>query len=145
MCSLPLNVRSAQGHTAWTFGFATVGALTVILKVYSFSIMFLQTFVLSGRSVRVLISRNGPKLTAVQQLKAWGARRGAYAGMEHLIGCIVYCSTLPLVITGATDGIGREFALQLAKAGFGVVLVSRNPEKLQKLANEISESLVPRH
>ncbi len=53
--------------------------------------------------------------------------------------CIVHCSIQLLVITGATDGIGREFALQLAKAGFGVVLVSRNPEKLQKLANEISE------
>jgi len=66
--------------------------------------MFLQTFIINGKS-----------------LKKWGARRGAYA-----------------VITGATDGIGREFALQLAKAGFGVVLVSRNPEKLQKLANEIA-------
>lgn len=57
--------------------------------------------------------------------------------------CIVHCSIPLLVITGATDGIGREFALQLAKAGFSVVLVSRNPEKLQKLANEISEPLSP--
>lgn len=57
---------------------------------------------------------------------------------------ISYFSIQVLVITGATDGIGREFAVQLAKAGFSVVLVSRNPEKLQKLANEISEPLVPK-
>jgi hypothetical protein len=101
--------------------------------------MFLQTFVISGSSVRIVTLRNGPKLTAAQQLKKWGARRGAYAGKEHPILYSVYCSIWLLVITGATDGIGREFALQLAKAGFGVVLVSRNPEKLQKLANEISE------
>lgn len=43
------------------------------------------------------------------------------------------------VVTGATDGIGREFALQLAKAGFGVVLVSRTQEKLNSLAEEICE------
>lgn len=45
------------------------------------------------------------------------------------------------MVTGATDGIGREFALQLAKAGFGVVLVSRNQEKLDAVANEISTYL----
>lgn len=44
-----------------------------------------------------------------------------------------------LVVTGATDGIGREFALQLAKAGFGVVLVSRTQAKLDTLAEEICE------
>lgn len=41
------------------------------------------------------------------------------------------------MITGATDGIGREFALQLAKAGFNTLIVSRNPEKLGVVAAEI--------
>ena len=63
--------------------------------------------------------------------------------MEHPLVCIDQYSIQLLVITGATDGIGREFTLQLAKAGFGVVLVSRNPEKLQKLANEISKYQSP--
>lgn len=40
-------------------------------------------------------------------------------------------------MTGATDGIGREFALQLAKKGFNILLVSRNPEKLGSVAAEI--------
>lgn len=43
------------------------------------------------------------------------------------------------VITGATDGIGREFANQLAKAGFNVVLASRSLDKLNAAASEIGE------
>lgn len=41
------------------------------------------------------------------------------------------------VVTGATDGIGREFALQLAKRGFHVLLASRTAEKLGKVAAEV--------
>jgi short-subunit dehydrogenase len=41
------------------------------------------------------------------------------------------------VVTGASDGIGREFALQLATAGFNVFLAARNPEKLQAVVREI--------
>ncbi|KAI5962551.1 uncharacterized protein KGF55_003627 [Candida pseudojiufengensis] len=41
------------------------------------------------------------------------------------------------VVTGASDGIGKEFALQLAKRGFGLVLVSRTQSKLEVLATEI--------
>ncbi|KAL9939483.1 hypothetical protein V8E36_001300 [Tilletia maclaganii] len=46
------------------------------------------------------------------------------------------------VVTGATDGIGREFAIQLAKAGFNIFLASRSAEKLGKVAAEI-ELAVP--
>lgn len=42
------------------------------------------------------------------------------------------------VITGASDGIGKEFALQLAQKGFNTVLVSRTASKLDALATEIS-------
>ena len=41
------------------------------------------------------------------------------------------------VITGATDGIGKEFCMQLAKLKFNIVLVSRTPEKLERVAEEI--------
>jgi 17beta-estradiol 17-dehydrogenase / very-long-chain 3-oxoacyl-CoA reductase len=41
------------------------------------------------------------------------------------------------VITGASDGIGKEFALQLAKKGFNVLLVSRTKSKLDTLEQEI--------
>jgi len=43
------------------------------------------------------------------------------------------------VITGASDGIGKEFALQFAQKGFNIVLVSRTASKLDALATEISQ------
>ncbi|KAH7105067.1 3-ketoacyl-CoA reductase [Auriculariales sp. MPI-PUGE-AT-0066] len=43
------------------------------------------------------------------------------------------------VVTGATDGIGREFALQLAAKGFNILLVSRTPSKLAAVEKEITE------
>jgi 17beta-estradiol 17-dehydrogenase / very-long-chain 3-oxoacyl-CoA reductase len=41
-------------------------------------------------------------------------------------------------VTGASDGIGREFAFQLANAGFNIVLVARNHEALSATAAQIS-------
>ncbi|TAQ83782.1 hypothetical protein B7494_g7897 [Chlorociboria aeruginascens] len=41
------------------------------------------------------------------------------------------------VVTGASDGLGKEYALQLAAKGFNIVLVSRTESKLQALADEI--------
>ncbi|XP_065078420.1 very-long-chain 3-oxoacyl-CoA reductase-like [Ochlerotatus camptorhynchus] len=41
------------------------------------------------------------------------------------------------VITGSSDGIGRQYALNLARAGLNVVLISRTESKLQQVAQEI--------
>lgn len=41
------------------------------------------------------------------------------------------------VVTGASDGIGKEYALQLAKKGLNVVLVSRTQSKLELIATEL--------
>lgn len=57
------------------------------------------------------------------QLKDFGAGKGAWA-----------------VITGCTDGIGREFAYQLAAAKFNVVLISRTQSKLDELEQEIKST-----
>jgi NAD(P)-dependent dehydrogenase (short-subunit alcohol dehydrogenase family) len=54
------------------------------------------------------------------KLKRFGAKEGAWA-----------------VVTGASDGIGRAFAFQLAKAGFNVLLVARNQKLLDSTAAEI--------
>lgn len=54
------------------------------------------------------------------QLKKYGAGKGAWA-----------------VVTGASEGIGREYALQLAKKGFNVVVSARNKAALNALVNEI--------
>uniref|UniRef100_T1JGX0 Uncharacterized protein n=1 Tax=Strigamia maritima TaxID=126957 RepID=T1JGX0_STRMM len=41
------------------------------------------------------------------------------------------------VITGSTDGIGKEYARELARRKMNVILISRNEEKLEKIAHEI--------
>ncbi|XP_045135817.1 inactive hydroxysteroid dehydrogenase-like protein 1 [Portunus trituberculatus] len=41
------------------------------------------------------------------------------------------------VVTGSTDGIGKEYAKELARRGVNLVLVSRTMEKLHKVSAEI--------
>ncbi|XP_047371619.1 very-long-chain 3-oxoacyl-CoA reductase-like isoform X2 [Vespa velutina] len=43
------------------------------------------------------------------------------------------------VITGATDGIGKAFAMALASKGLDIVLISRSLIKLKDVENEIKE------
>ncbi|CAI4274811.1 CFF_collapsed_G0003460.mRNA.1.CDS.1 [Saccharomyces cerevisiae] len=45
-----------------------------------------------------------------------------------------YCA-----ITGASDGIGKEFARQMAKRGFNLVLISRTQSKLEALQKELED------
>ena len=52
--------------------------------------------------------------------KKYGAKKG------------VYC-----VVTGASDGIGKEYAKQMAARGFNLVLISRTLSKLETLKTEI--------
>ena len=42
------------------------------------------------------------------------------------------------VITGASSGLGREYATQLAAKGLGLVLVARREDRVQALAEELS-------
>ncbi|XP_072836643.2 inactive hydroxysteroid dehydrogenase-like protein 1 [Pogona vitticeps] len=44
------------------------------------------------------------------------------------------------VVTGCTSGVGKSYAKELAKRGVNVVLISRNKEKLEAVAREITES-----
>ncbi|CAF1117031.1 unnamed protein product [Rotaria sordida] len=41
------------------------------------------------------------------------------------------------LITGSTDGIGKAYAIELAKRDFNVILISRTKEKLEQVAKEI--------
>jgi short-subunit dehydrogenase len=44
------------------------------------------------------------------------------------------------VVTGASDGIGREFARSLARRGLNVVLSARRRERLEQVAGEVRSS-----
>ncbi|GAA5896899.1 SDR family oxidoreductase [Sporobolomyces salmoneus] len=76
---------------------------------------WLSTYVLSFARMLVDLARPGIPL------KRFGAKKGAWA-----------------VVTGATAGIGRDFALQLAAAGFNVFLASRTTSKLEEISQEIT-------
>ncbi|KAI0744957.1 3-ketoacyl-CoA reductase [Earliella scabrosa] len=58
-----------------------------------------------------------------KSLKKYGAGKGAWA-----------------VVTGASEGIGREFSLQLAQKGFNVVVSARNASALATLVKEIEST-----
>jgi 17beta-estradiol 17-dehydrogenase / very-long-chain 3-oxoacyl-CoA reductase len=42
------------------------------------------------------------------------------------------------LVTGATDGIGKALCIELARSGFNIILVSRNPAKLKNVAQELN-------
>jgi len=44
------------------------------------------------------------------------------------------------VVTGASSGLGAEFAKQLSGAGLNVVLVARREERLNALAQELEQT-----
>ncbi|KAK8768663.1 hypothetical protein V5799_014873 [Amblyomma americanum] len=46
------------------------------------------------------------------------------------------CKSAP-VVTGGTDGIGKQYARQLAKRGLNIILISRDMEKLRATAQEL--------
>ena len=41
------------------------------------------------------------------------------------------------LITGASDGLGKQYAFELAKEGFNIILMARNRQKLMSVAQEI--------
>lgn len=55
-----------------------------------------------------------------KSMKIYGANKGCYA-----------------LITGSSDGIGKEFAIQLAERGFNLLLISRTSSKLEELKKTI--------
>ena len=41
------------------------------------------------------------------------------------------------LITGASDGIGKQYALELAREGFNIVLMGRDKAKTEEAASEV--------
>lgn len=45
------------------------------------------------------------------------------------------------VITGASEGIGRDWAIALSKKGFNIVLIARTVKKLEAVAKELDPAV----
>jgi len=43
-----------------------------------------------------------------------------------------------VLVTGSTDGIGKQTALELAKKGASVLIHGKNPERCHKTVDEIA-------
>lgn len=93
--------------------FSIIGILTVLSFTYKIISLLLDVYILRGIP---LTKYGGGRSSSTSKPKAWA------------------------VVTGATDGIGREFALQLARAGFSIVLASRSADKLSKVASEVKSA-----
>ena len=120
--------------------FYALGCLTFLKFVVKTLVVFGETFILPGTDVSVVtcvptvVSHNFN-----YQLKKFGAGKGSWAGKES---CNFLCDvrlTGRLVITGASDGIGREYAIQLAKKGLDVLVVARNEIALKSVTDEIGQ------
>ncbi|TFK45588.1 3-ketoacyl-CoA reductase [Heliocybe sulcata] len=101
----PLPVFTwAVDHPCFSTFLLALGAFSFARFAAKTAVVFAQTFLLSGIS-----------------LKKFGAKKGAWA-----------------VVTGASSGIGKEFAIQLAKAGFNVLVAARSASSLSETVTEIS-------
>lgn len=100
----------------------TTGGLFVACRAFTFLRVVLSLFVFPGKPVRSgnLIPLGYLSVADSYKLRSFGPK-GSWA-----------------VVTGASDGLGKEFSLQLARAGFNILLVSRTASKLTVLADEIA-------
>jgi NADP-dependent 3-hydroxy acid dehydrogenase YdfG len=58
----------------------------------------------------------------------------SFFAQEINVGMFIWSVT---VVTGSTDGIGKAYAVELAKRGVNIVLISRTQQKLDVVAAEI--------
>uniref|UniRef100_A0AC34R990 Uncharacterized protein n=1 Tax=Panagrolaimus sp. JU765 TaxID=591449 RepID=A0AC34R990_9BILA len=68
---------------------------------------------------------------------------GLNSGLDrnhHHLQSNILSGTNWAIITGSTDGIGKVYALELAKQGFDIILISRTKSRLEATKNEIIEN-----
>ena len=118
--------------------FYALGGFTFLKFALKALVVFSETFILPGTDVSVTIRVSATVTHSSDcQLKKFGAEKGSWAGKETCHFLCIMIPTRRLVVTGASDGIGREYSIQLAKKGFNVLVVARNEAALKSVTDEI--------
>ena len=139
---------SVRDYPWLTLLLALFGAVSSGQWIIKVTRIFFQIFLLPGKNV--CVSSGGcfvqglifSGLIAAQNLwckegsVGWSVAKSLLCTSQTFEFYMLY-----VVITGATDGIGREFAIQLGKAGFNIFLASRSKEKLNAVAAELGHIL----
>lgn len=92
-----------------TKALAYIGFILIVSKLFKISKLFLNLFIIGNYNKNLAIYNNNTNYKY-------------YA-----------------LVTGCTDGIGLEYANQLAKKKYNVVLLSRSEDKLQLLSKDLKE------
>ena len=136
-------------HPTVALFFLALGVLSCAKFALKAAGVLLQTFVLPGTGVsnallgwylQLLTITSTHSSRSMVPARAPGRVRPPHrqqSGMAELI--------LLAVVTGASEGIGKEFALQLAKKGFNIVVSARNAAALDALVAEIGQSSLSNH
>ncbi|KNF01344.1 hypothetical protein PSTG_05444 [Puccinia striiformis f. sp. tritici PST-78] len=131
-----LNFKATTGSVLLG-SLSLIGLLTVLKYQLSFlNLLFCfsplsKPFKISLESLRVnLLLRNNNKEKAVGEKEKEQKK-------------VLKNSSSWAIITGPTNGIGKEFAIELSKAGFNLFLIGRNLEKLTSLQEELLTKVNP--
>ena len=131
-------------YTAYYFAYAAAlaaGAFTLARFLLKTFLVFTQTFLLRGKSVCLIYLHLQSASDACISAQDIWCRQRCLGRFVECAGRTNSLLTIPAVVTGASDGIGKEFALQLASAGFNTLLVARNQAMLSNVADEIGASV----
>ncbi|XP_048357675.1 very-long-chain 3-oxoacyl-CoA reductase-B-like [Sphaerodactylus townsendi] len=109
------QIRRTGEGMASSSGLSSLEQGLNVLGAFTILWLFLQIALVVGRGVRLYVLSEKWKGVDVASYGPWA------------------------VVTGATAGIGKAFAHELAKRGLNVVLISRSLDKLKQTAAEIEQ------
>lgn len=125
-----LNVRNTEQFLLFLISKESLlGSLRLALTIYGYYWFGKLTFKAVADLVRILV-------------KVGFSYRNARKKIREVGGSVGKCKGQWVVVTGATSGIGLEFARILNLCGCNLLLIGRNVEKLDNLMEELTSDIM---